>query len=281
MNKTKAEIPALNLILDYLYNKRGFDFNGYHKPMLERRIRKRMIYSRTTELDAYHAYLMQHPEELDQLIDAFLINVSHFFRNSLTFEYLRKLVFPEIMAKNNAHHECLRIWSAGCANGEEPYSIAILLNELIEKEDFQLKPTIFATDIDRKVLKSAAIGSYEFKSIKNMKYGLISKYFTSDSDHYHIIPKVKQQVKFSFYDLLDKTRSVPRESIFGNFDLVFCRNVLIYFETEYQIIIFNKLYNSLKPNAYLILGEAETPVDGFKHKFHRVNSCCKIYQKSG
>ncbi len=87
-------------------------------------------------------------------------------------------------------------------------------------------------------------------------------------------------VQFSFYDLLDKNRFVPPDSIFGGFDIVLCRNVLIYFDLDYQKIIFNKLYRSLNKNGYLVLGEAEVPVEGFKHKFRRENKCCKIYRKS-
>lgn len=277
----KAEQSELNKILEYLYTQRGFDFNGYRRSMLERRIQKRIYETKTTDLEGYKKYLHLHSEELDQLIDVLTINVSRFFRNSLSFEYLRKLIVPNILADNIEENDSFRIWSAGCANGEEPYSIAILLNELNEKDKYQLKPVIFATDIDHKALKKASVGSYGLSSVKSMKYGLVKKYFTIEEDNYRIIPEIKQQVKFSLYDLMNKTQSSPPESIFGNFDLVFCRNVLIYFEMEYQNIIFNKLYNSLKPNGYLILGEAEIPVDGFKHKFRRVNNCCKIYQKMG
>ena len=88
-------------------------------------------------------------------------------------------------------------------------------------------------------------------------------------------------VQFSFYDMLDKKRLVPPESIFGNFDLVLCRNVMIYFDLDYQIEIFEKLYRSLKPNGYLILGESEIPIEKFKHKFRRENKACKIYKKIG
>jgi len=173
----------------------------------------------------------------------------------------------------------LRIWSAGCAMGEEPYSIAILITEFFEKEALDLQTHIFATDIDKNILEKAQKAVYPYNSIESIKYGLLKKYFTSDKDMYRIKQKIRGHVSFSIYNILDEQSYAPPASIFGSFDLVFCRNVLIYFNLKFQDQIFKKLHQSLIPNGYLILGEAEIPSENHKHYFKQVNSCCHIYQK--
>lgn len=270
----------LTKILNLLRDQRGFDFNGYRPSMLERRIQKRIYSTNCQNINDYFDYLLSHSDELDNLIDVFTINVSRFFRNSLNFEYITKIIIPELFqSKTEQKNHSLRVWSAGCAFGEEPYSVAIIIKEFLRKEKITFKPNIFATDIDKKALNRASEGYYNFESIKKVKYGILEKYFTQEDNQFKIDTEIKKMVKFSFYDLLDKNSSVPPESIYGSFDLVMCRNVLIYFDQNYQNIIFNKLYKSLNLNGYLMLGEAEIPPDEFKHKFKRENNCCKIYRK--
>lgn len=272
----------LKSILSLLKEQRGFDFSGYRTSMLERRVQKRVFASQSKNLDDYLSYLKEHPLELDNLIDVFTINVSRFFRNSLSFAYIIKIIIPDLfLTKTKEKDNSLRIWSAGCSFGEEPYSMAIILNEFLKKEDRNIRLDIFATDIDKKAIKRASVGTYGFESIKTVKYGILKKYFSQVDEKFILAPEIKQMVQFSFYDLLDKNHLVPPDSIFGGFDIVLCRNVLIYFEPSHQKIIFNKLYKSLNKNGYLILGEAETPIEGFKHKFRKENKNSKIYRKIG
>lgn len=271
-------------ILYVLEEQRGFDFSGYRKSMIERRVQKRVFATKNKDISDYLEYINRVPEELDKLIDVFTINVSRFFRNSLIFEYVSKIIIPDLIqikAKENSNNKNIRIWSAGCSYGEEPYSMAIILNELISKEKFNFRTDIFATDMDKKAIKKAIAGVYGYDSIKNIKFGILQKYFNLDKDEYKINSEIKKMIQFSFYDLLDKKRMAPPDSIFGGFDIVLCRNVLIYLEPEYQKIIFNKLFKSLNKNGYLLLGDAEVPIEGYKHKFKRVNNCCKIYRKLG
>lgn len=278
----EKEHSGLKNILNLLKDQRGFDFHGYRMPMLERRIQKRLYDTRCQNTVDYLEFLNHHPDELDHLIDVFTINVSRFFRNALSFEYIRKIILPILLLdKVKENEKSLRIWSAGCSYGEEAYSMAIIINELLEKEKRSLMPNIFATDIDQKALKRAKEGLYGFKSVENVKYGILRKYFKAENQDYRIDSEIKKMVQFSFYDLLDKKMAVPSDSIFGGFDMVLCRNVLIYFEPDYQKLIFNKLYKSLKPNGYLVLGEAEIPIEGFKEKFKRESRTCKIFRKIG
>ncbi len=270
----------VKLILHYLNEKRGVDFSGYRISMVERRIQQRFASIKCESYLDYLHYLKGNPNEFDHLIDALTINVSRFFRDTLTFEYIADRVLPAIVyEKKKAADDSIRVWSAGCAKGEEPYSIAILIHELVEKEALKINTRIFATDIDGKILEKAQKEAYPFDSIQSMKYRLLKKYFTSEGEAFQLLPIIRNMVSFSVYDILDKKSYAPPESIFGGFDMVFCRNVLIYFDNEHQNQIFDKLYRSLAQNGYLVLGEAEIPTTKYQRRFRKVNECCHIYQK--
>jgi len=273
-------VENLELILNYLNENRGFDFSGYRISMVDRRVQQRFASIKCESCNDYLHYLKENPDESDHLIDALTINVSRFFRDTLTFEYLADRVLPAIFhEKKKAAYDSIRVWSAGCAKGEEPFSIAILIHELIEKEGLKTKTSIFATDIDSKILEKARKEAYSFDSIKSMKYRLLKKYFTSEGEAFQLLPIIRNLVSFSVYDILDKKSYAPPESIFGSFDMVFCRNVLIYFDSEHQDRIFDKLYRSLAQNGYLVLGEAEIPSTKYQRCFRKVNECCHIYRK--
>ena len=272
---------GLKPILDYVMGKRGFDFSGYHPAMLERRIGKRLSATACKDFSEYLSCLQGEPFELDQLLHVITINVSRFFRDTLTFELIADRILPTIIQdKRQSKDHSLRLWSAGCARGEEPYSLAILIHELIRKEELSLNLHIFATDIDGGTLADAGKAIYPLSSIENMKHRLLTKYFTQEGGSFRLIPEIKNLVTFSLYDMLDKKHSVPPESVFGNFDLVLCRNLLIYFNPEYQETIFQKLHHSLARKGYLILGEAETPTMTYQRHFSRVIDFSPIYRKS-
>ena len=267
-------------ILNYLNEKRGFDFSGYRASMIEHRLGKRLSASNCENYDEYLHVIQEHPNEIDNLLDVLTINVSQFFRDSMSFEYIAEKILPVIVhEKRKCADNNLRIWSTGCSMGEEPYTIAILINEIFEKEDFDLNLNIFATDIDSKALKKAKEAVYSFESIKNVKYRLLTKYFKTKGETFRLIPKIKGVVTFAFYNMLEKKSYAPPESIYGDFDMMLCRNVLIYFNTEYQDLIFEKLYRALAKNGYLVLGKAEKPSMKFQTRFRKVNECCHIYQK--
>lgn len=201
----------LTPILDYLLKTRGFDFSGYHPDMLARRIEQRLTESQCGNLIEYQAYIQLNADEVDKLLDVITINVSRFFRDPLTFEFLAERILPAIVIEKVLHGEdSLRIWSAGCAMGEEPYSVAILVHELIRKEGMSMNIHIFATDIDAKALKKASKAVYPLSSIENLKHGILTRYFKPDGDSFRLIPDIKDHVTFSHYDMLEKkTRGAP------------------------------------------------------------------------
>lgn len=271
----------LKHIIHVLNEKRGCDFSGYCISTLEQRIIQRISITQSNNYATYYHYLQYNPQELDILIDVLTINVSRFFRNTLTFDYISKHILPAVCfhKTNKTMNLAFRVWSAGCSMGEEPYSMAILINELLEKKNLKYDIRIFATDIDRKILKKAQQAIYPYESIENIKYRLLKKYFINSGESFHLHKKIKEMVSFSVYDILCKNSFAPPESIFGAFDMVFCRNVLIYFSKEYQEVIFEKLYRSLASNGYLILGEVEVPVAKYQKSLKKVSDCCHIYQK--
>lgn len=269
----------INRILNYLHDQRGYDFTGNRLSMLERRISKRFFPTKTKDFEKYFQYLQKNQQELDHLIDTLTINVSSFFRDPLVFGHVEKIISGIIAEKIEKKEHSLRIWSAGCAYGEEPYSVALIVAECLKKEKAVIKINIFATDIDKKGVNLAQKGKYKIDALKDIQFGILNQYFNIDKDVFKIDKSIKEMVNFSVYDLLDKRGFIPPESIFGNFDMVLCRNVLIYFNFDFQEKIFDKLYRSLNRGGYLVLGEAEVPIEKYKNEFRRIERCCKIYQK--
>ena len=271
---------TLKSIIDYLKKNRGVDFSGYRPSMIERRVRQRLAALKCEDYNEYFCRMQENDAELDRLIDVLTINVSRFFRNTLSFEYFTDKVLSVIVQqKADAGDRSLRIWSTACSTGEEPYSVAIIINEFLKKEKMDLKLNIFATDIDDSALKSAKKGVYRLESVENIKYRLLRRYFTADGEFFKLGSEIKDLVMFTHYDMLDGRRYVPSESVFGNFDIVLCCNLLIYFDATHQERIFGKLHHALADDGCLILGEAEAPTGKYQRRFRRINDCCHIYRK--
>jgi len=268
-------------ILEIVSQEEDFDYSAYHLAMLKRRIDNRIIKTCTSNPEKYLTYLQTEKNESKKLVSYFMINVSHFFRDTIDFELLGTTVIPKIVCQAiKSKQPSIRIWSAGCARGEEPYSVAILFKEYFEKEKINLKIDFFATDFDEKAIASAKQGEYSLKSLNETKIKYVKKYFTKSNGKYAICPTIKSMVHFSHYNLLDMNSYAPTESIFGNFDLVLCRNVLIYFNQSHQKRTIQKFYKALTANGILCLGEAETPLSDFKNQFYQISKFSKIYEKT-
>jgi chemotaxis protein methyltransferase CheR len=278
-------------ILQHLKQERGFDFGGYRPSMIERRVGQRMSAVGCRGFDAYSDYLHNHPDETDKLADALTIHVSRFFRNPLMFEYLARKILPRMLQEKAERGEhSFRVWSAGCSFGEEAYSVAILLHELCSKETFRHDGYIFGTDIDSGALNRARMACYPYESVKDVRYGLLKRYFIpvgsrpnewvgSSHESFQVVDSIRDAVSFSLYDMLHPNTFAPPESVFGSFDLVLCRNLLIYFNSDYQNRILEKLHRSVSLHGHLILGESEAPTSAYQQAFRQVDGCCRIYQK--
>lgn len=266
----------ISQILELLHRESKYDFSGCSYSMLARRITMRFTATGTSDLESYYQYLQDHKEELEPLMQSVTIKVSHFFRNPLDFEIINKIL-GYLIIKKLEKHEQLRIWSAGCATGEEAYTLAILVSEHLHKE--HLETAIFATDIDREALAEAQEGVYKEGVLQEMKFGLLQKYFTLSEGKYVIKHVIRKMVNFSFHDQLSDSNVFPAESIFGDFDLVLCRNLLIYYNQSYQEKIERRLYDSLDMGGYLMLGEAEHVGDYYHRKLKKVAPVSNIYKK--
>ena len=259
---------SLELIFKGLRARYGIDFSHYRQNTIKRRLARRMAVTNCDNYSDYFSYLEKDPEEYEQLFKDLTIKVSRFFRNRAVFEILSDKIFPDIMsAKESKNDSTLRIWCTGCSFGEEVYSVAITLVEYLKKygkkiDDYSI--SIFGTDIDGEALKRARAGVYDDEAVKEVKREILNIYFSSNhpiiqsSNSYMVIDSIKKMVSFSEHDLVSKTKISPPTGIVANYDLIFCRNLLIYFSKLLQKRAFSNLFNSLNPGGYLVLGKSES-----------------------
>jgi chemotaxis methyl-accepting protein methylase len=235
------------------------DISRYDHSFLEKAIQNRMASAGCQTDENYLIFLEEMPGESISLLAQLNNSYSEFFRNPLTFSLLEQLILPKLFnQKEKIHSPEIRIWSAGCASGQEPYSLAILLDDYKEKHKVDSRYRIFATDSSENELVSARKGVFDFKVLKNTRIEFAEKYFKRNGDTFLLDSRLGVQVDFSRYDLLSKDSSSPPSGIYGDYDLIMCCNVLFYYEPEYQQIILQKIYRSLKPGGFFVTGEAET-----------------------
>lgn len=262
-------------ILSLVQLQTNIDFSTYRLSMLKRRIKNRCIINNCESNYEYLKFINDNTFEISKLASSLTINVSEFFRDPMTFDYIDQYVLPQIINSNN---NILRIWSAGCANGEEAYSLAILIKEKLIKNNIKKTILFFASDINNESLEYARTGLFDKTKLDNVKLKHIEKYFIKKGNAYLINNDIKELVKFSQHDILSERNQVPPESIYGNFDLILCRNLLIYFTPKYQEKILNRLFNTLSINGYLVLGASENLSENLKQKFTTFSSLFKIFQ---
>ena len=214
-----------------------------------RSIQKRMQMLSIDDYNNYSDYLKANPQEFNDLFNSIEINVTSFFRDAQTWDYIATKLIPNIISRK-LESEPIRVWSAGCASGEETYSLAILLAEVLGVEQFQARVKIFATDIDRDALQQARMGRYSVNTVASIDPARLTKYFTQINNCYVFHKHLKHQIVFSQHNLF---KDAPMSKI----DLLMCRNVLIYLTTEAQIRVLTRFYFSLTSSGFLCLGKAE------------------------
>lgn len=247
---------GLNEIVKVLAKQHDLDFSMYDEQFLEQIVEKRMMLSHVHDFSEYVWHVSGNPDEMDTLRRSLNITHTEFFRNTLTFAHLEQWILPGLFEERQEINE-LRIWSAGCSSGQEAYSIAILIENLKARISRQLRYRIIATDITESALTRAVEGTYRETDVQRLRLHDVHEFFTRQGDTYQVRDTLKKHVWFHTYDLLDRESAYPQESIFGNFDLVICSNLLFYYKPEYQHDIMRKLINSMNPNGFLITGEAE------------------------
>ncbi len=250
-------------LIQMIRNEIGLDCSHYKPGYLKRRVAVRMRATQSQDYRAYEKILASNREEYDLLLDRLTINVSHFFRDVTVFEEMKKSVLPRLAQKSS-----VRIWSAGCANGEEPYSLAMLFDKEFPKHKHW---EILATDLDPNCLLRAKVGRYKLQSLVETPPAYKARYFHQDGEFWDVNPELKKKIKFR---VLDLTSDMPRERI----DMILCRNVMIYFMPLLQDRLYEGFYDILKPNGFLVLGKTETMLGEQRLKFESVNGRERIYQ---
>ncbi len=258
-------------LLFMLKETRGFDFTGYKRSTLQRRISRRMDARGLQSVGEYRDYLELEPDEFGRLFDSVLINVTGFFRDPAAWEALRDEILPQLLATKGTARP-IRIWSAGCATGEEAYTLAILFAEALGPEGFSHRAKIYATDLDEDALQQARAGTYTERQVAEVPDELREKYFEPAGTRYSFRRDLRRQVIFGRNDL---TRDAPISRV----DLLVARNTLMYFTAEAQANVIRKFHFALTSQGYLFLGKAEMllnhgdrfePVDLRKRLFRKI-----------
>ena len=250
MKKDNKPIIKLLLQLD------NFDASVYDDSFLRKTIENRIAETHCESELAYYDYMQQNQFEALEFIRSLTVSYTEFFRNPLTFAVLEKNLLPNLYHKKaNSKQKEIRIWSTACASGQETYSLAMLLSEYGNKEAVNYR--IFATDKSEIQIEAAQKGIYPLSALSLINIKRLNKYFTKQGELYTIIPELKENIEFSTFDLLDKELLCPQSSIFGNFDIIFCANILFYYKAQQQKEIISKLKKSLSKDGYLITGETE------------------------
>jgi len=260
-------------LLNQIVGERGLDFRQYHQGVVKRKIAMRMRVNKLESYPEYGRLLTKRPEEFDKLLEDLCINVSEFFRDKEVWITVKCLLENLLKEKKIRNDRSLRIWSAGCANGEEPYSLAILLQEIARTEPWAFELELTASDIDKKALLSAQAGVYPKENLKNVEPRYLKSYFIVLADgRYQLKNEIRAMVKFQRLDLI-------RDDSIKEADVVICRNVFIYFNRSLQEQLLTKFYSSLKAGGYLVMGKAETLLAQGKEIFREIDINARVYQK--
>ena len=263
---------AFKSLVDHVSKESGIDLHKYRESYLRRRIDLRLKVLGLKDYGEYLRFLKKNGnEEIQKLVSTITINVTEFMRDKTPFQFLMNNILPEIASrKRRVKSNTIRFWSAGCSCGEEPYSIAICILEALG-EGWLI--SIYATDIDDACLEMAKEGFYRPSQLKNLDKRLISKYFEKEDEGYRVKSFLKRYIRFKKHDL------TTENPVSRYLDVIFCRNVMIYFSEQQKIKVVNDFYNALVGGGYLVIGKSETLPTGFKDKFESVNLREKIYRK--
>lgn len=257
----------------HIYSVTALDCDQYKDPYLQRRFSVRMRVTQTHTYDDYVNFLKHTPSEYDELLRDLTINVTQFFRDNYVFkaieeETLPLLIYEKVMAQKSG----INIWSAGCSSGEEPYTLAIIMRELLGDDMGSFKLKILGTDIDEECMESAKMGAYLPRQMTNVPKPYLEKYFSFDGSKYQLCQDILDMVEFKYLDLF-------QDSAGKNWDLILCRNVVIYFTKDMQERLYMNFYNALNDGGYFIMGNTESLVGEASHSFVQIKSRERIYRK--
>ncbi|WP_232224038.1 chemotaxis protein CheB [Gillisia sp. CAL575] len=262
---------TLSKILNLIHEATDVDFTEYKHSTLARRVARRVNVCQCSSLSEYYNLLKSQPIEIPILAREFLIGVTKFFRDLPVWEIMEETVIPEIIA-GKVNGEKLKIWDVACSTGEEAYSLAMYINEELERQNKKIEVKIFATDISQEHLDIGGLGIYSESIVADMDPALLQKYFITKNNGYQAVEKLRDMIIFSHHNII---KNPP----FHNMDLVLCRNMLIYFQPSIQKRALNVLHYSLRENGFLVLGTSES-ISSHSDSFEVINRKWKIYKNT-
>ncbi|MDD7915737.1 CheR family methyltransferase [Polaribacter ponticola] len=237
-------------LISLVYKKTNIDFSDYKLPTLSRRVIRRMSVNKTLTIRDYLNFVNDNENELEILYREFLIGVTKFFRDTEAFSIIEKEIIPELF-KHTQPTDKIKLWSVGCSSGEEAYSLAILLKEYMTKNNIDINVKIFATDLDKEVIKKANKGFFTESIVADISHKLLNKYFIKKDDLYFISPEIRKMIIFSQHNIVN-------DPPLTKMDLIVCRNLLIYLQPNLQQKIIGTFHYALKPDKFLFLGPSES-----------------------
>ncbi|MHC1756173.1 MAG: protein-glutamate O-methyltransferase CheR [Methanosarcina sp.] len=267
------EDPGFELLKKVITESTGFNCEQYKEAHFKRRVNVRVRATNSENYEEYLRLLKKNSAEHEYLIKALTINVSEFFRNPETFGVIEKEVIPFLIkSRSNSLVKSIRIWSAGCATGEEVYSLAILLHRVLGRDFDRYRISIIGTDIDNLSLEKARKGAYRENVLKNVDASIKESYFVRQGETYQVSDQLKSIIRFKQHDVIS-------ESCTNRFDVIICRNVMIYFKKEIQEQIQLNFHQSLNRGGFFVIGKAETLLGTASNRFKPYNARERLYIK--
>jgi two-component system, chemotaxis family, CheB/CheR fusion protein len=269
--QTPGNGEAFEALLRYMRDSRGFDFTGYKRTSLMRRVRHRMDTAGYDTFEEYLDVLQASSDEFAALFNTILINVTAFFRDPPAWEYVRDEVVPSMLAERGPT-DPIRVWSAGCASGQEAYTLAMVLAEALGPDEFRQRVKIYATDVDEDALTEARAASYDAKAVESVPPELLERYFEQVNGRYVFRKDLRRAVIFGRNDLV-------KDAPISRVDLLVCRNTLMYLNAETQRNVLGRLHFALAPQGTLFLGHAEMLLS-HSDRFTPLNLKNRIFRKA-
>jgi chemotaxis protein methyltransferase CheR len=252
-----------------IYSESGITFTPTNRSILESRLKERLRENGIDSVKSYFNVISKDKEELKAFLDSITTNLTRFFRNQAHFDALERFVVPELLKIKAGSPTTLRIWSAGCSTGEEPYTIAMLMSEILP---VPWKYEIIASDISLKCLMTAKEGFYADNRITGIPENYLKKYFDTGEGGYKIHGDIMSKIRFDYHNL-------KNDSGLRNLDIVFCRNVIIYFDDAAQAAVINRFWDSMSSKSFLFIGHSES-LFGMNTKFEFVKTeWATLYRK--
>jgi len=250
-----------NKLIKHILQSHTINISKYDDNFLMKSIQRRMSETGCKTLGDYNSFVLKDINEAGWFIDSLQVCYTEFFRNTLTFSVLEKIIIPSLVMRTlKSNRNEIRVWSAACASGQETYSIAMLLNEFSTVKGKKINFRIFATDQSELQILEAKLGRYTEKELNSVSLKRVNQWFTKSDATYDVKPQLKENIEFSVFDLLNEEYSCPPTSIYGDFDLVICSNLLFYYQPEYRKKIIEKVNHCMSENGYLVTGESEREI---------------------